>query len=312
MTVSASDTAEMRGRARGLGPRRWGRVPSIALLLGLAASMLGGCSDTEETRTLSATQVALTAEDEPIYDDGELSLYESKTEVPLPILAPTEDQAGELWRNPTDPFPHNPWLEVDDLKVQLTWTISNLDAEAHNVELLVDPWNEFGRYWPGLTLVDSEDGEFLPNLSGFDDFIEVPGTSAGSASRVTGTVTFNDTREMATDFATVMYLIAHPPEGIDGFDDADPLASLANHAFHVLNRSEDDPLIAPYIPAVIPGITGFDVGLRTYEPANVALEVVVEVVDLGGSSPVASEDDEKEQHPMLWIPDTYITVGSGP
>jgi hypothetical protein len=52
--------------------------------------------------------------------------------------------------------------------------------------------------------------------------------------------------------------------------------------------------------------------LRTYEPANVALEVVVEVVDLGDSSPVASEDDEKEQHAMLWTPDTYITVGSGP
>jgi hypothetical protein len=28
--------------------------------------------------------------------------------------------------------------------VQVTWTISNLDDEEHVVELLVDPWNEFG------------------------------------------------------------------------------------------------------------------------------------------------------------------------
>lgn len=284
----------------------------VLTLFGLLATSAFGCSDSEETRTLNTRAVAITAMDEPIYDDGELTLYESKTAIELPILEPGPEARRALWRDVVSPYPHNPWVSVDDVRVQITWVISNLDEETHNVELLVDPWNEFGRYWPGLTLVDAEDGEYLPNLSGFDDLIEVPGTRGEGSSRVTGTVTFSDTREMATDLATVMALIANPPTDVAGFDDADPLASLVNHAFHVLNRSEDDPLIAAYKPARIAGLTGIDVGLRTYEPANVALEVVVEVVRVGDDSPVATEEDEEEGRAMLRTPEEYITVGSAP
>ena len=282
-----------------LGSESWDSLPSAA-------------RDTEDTRTLGPHQVAITSEDEPIYDDGELTLYEAKTAIALPILEPSQAQRDLLWQNVAEPYPHNPYVDLDDVKVQLTWTISNLDPETHNVELLVDPWNEFGRYWPGLSLVDAEDGEFLPNLSGFDDLIEVPGTSSGSASRVSGTVTFQDTREMAVNLATVMFLIENPPENVDGFEDADPIVSLANHAFHVLNRSEDDPLVAQYKPTVIAGLTGLDAGLRTYEQANVALEVVIEVIDEGNDNPVASEEDQEDGKRLLRTPEEFITVGTMP
>ncbi len=333
MTVLAADPNGRGAQSAGQSPRPWGQEPSCdgivspstllphwfkarrsatcSALLALLALPSVGCTDTEDTRTLGPRRVAITAEDEPIYDDGELTLYEAKTAIALPILEPSEQQRQQLWQNVAEPYPHNPWVDLDDVKVQVTWTISNLDEETHNVELLIDPWNEFGRYWPGLALVDAEDGEFLPNLSGFDDLIEVPGTKGSGSSRVSGTVTFQDMREMAVDLATVMYLIQNPPETENGFEDADPLTSLANHAFHVLNRSEDDPLIAPYKPSVIAGLTGLDAGLRTYEQANVALEVVVEVVDKGNDTPVASEEDESNK-PLLRTPEDYITVGTMP
>ncbi len=336
MKVFAAVLAAPRARDAGLCPHSWGRTPSgegnarpsavlphceqgrlaRAARRGAALSSVGaclallGCSSTEETRTVGPRQVAITQDDEPIYDDGELTLFEAKTGIALPILEPSQEQRRALWRDVAEPYPHNPWVEVDDVKVQVTWTISNLDAETHNVQLLIDPWNEFGRYWPGLSLVDAEDGEFLPNLSGFDDLILVPGTASDSSSRVSGTVTFQDMREMAVDLATVMSLIANPPESIDGFQDADPLVSLANHAFHVQNRSGSDPLVDRYTPRIIAGLTGVDAGLRTYEPANVALEVVVEVIDEGNANPVASEEDEEDGKRLLRTPETYITVGA--
>ena len=56
-----------------------------------------------------------------------------------------------------------------------------------------------------------------------------------------------------------------------------------NHAFDLQNRSNaPDPLIAPYLPKVVPALTGFDLGLRSYEAMNVAVEVLVDVQDLNG------------------------------
>lgn len=58
---------------------------------------------------------------------------------------------------------------------------------------------------------------------------------------------------------------------------------LVNHAFETQNRSSDgDVLARPYIPGTIAGLVGFDLGLRTLEPANVAIEIVLELVDVNG------------------------------
>ena len=79
-----------------------------------------------------------------------------------------------------------------------------------------------------------------------------------------------------------------------GFDDAgdendnttayatDP-TTVANNIFNPQNRSNGgDPLYTPWIPSVVAGLTGFDLGLRTYEQANVAVEILVNVDDLSG------------------------------
>ena len=80
---------------------------------------------------------------------------------------------------------------------------------------------------------------------------------------------------------------------------------LVNHAFSLPNRSGSSPLVDPYQPAVIPGVTGFDIGLRTTEPANIAIEVVVEVVDRNGERLRVESNDE-----LLAPSEEIITAGS--
>jgi hypothetical protein len=165
------------------------------------------------------------------------------------------------------------------VELQVSWTLTNLDPEPHAIEILIDPWNEFVRYWPGMAVTSVERQQFLPNLSGIDTMIELPGTSRGDASRRFGTFTFHDLRELAIDLATVMNILQNGPAPDPENPDQDPRVLLVNHTFHIQNRSFDDPLIAAYIPAVIAGLIGFDLGLRSYAPANVALEIVVELLD---------------------------------
>jgi hypothetical protein len=62
----------------------------------------------------------------------------------------------------------------------------------------------------------------------------------------------------------------------------------------------------PYQPAVVPGLVGFDFGVRTDEPANVALEILVEVRDREGDR-VAARGDEVV---LLEPPTAIISAGA--
>ena len=255
-------------------------------------------------------RVGMTSTTEPVFDDGEMVLYEVRTSVELPILLPEQADWDRLYSSQPAPFERAPWVSNDDLEVQLVWTLSNLDAEAHNVYVLVDPHSEFGRYWPGLALVDAEDGEFIPNLSGMDVRLELPGTAdeLGRSSRVRRVYDFADVREMMIDFATVMNIlelgvVVATDAGMGMVESSS--VGLVNHAFSLPNRSGSSPLVDPYQPAVIPGVTGFDIGLRTPEPANIAIEVVVEVVDRNGERLRVESNDE-----LLAPSEEIITAGS--
>ena len=58
--------------------------------------------------------------------------------------------------------------------------------------------------------------------------------------------------------------------------------------------TDGDPLITRYIPKVIAGLTGFDLGLRTSgEQANVAVEIVVDITDLNGNRVIPTGGSEK-------------------
>ena len=294
---------------RFLGVRRpmaGSRAP-IALGVGMLAALSIGCGDKEKEESLPVLQVGMTKDVAPIYDDGELTIYEVKKGISFPIIAPNDAARQQLGSEQPEPYGRLPWVTTDNIQVQVSWTISNLDEEEHVVELLVDPWNEFGRYWPGLQLTDAENEEFMPNFSGIDKRYIALGKGSGAESRVHGTYTFADLEEMAIDLATVMNIIADPPASEN--EEEDPRVTYANHAFHWQNRSYDDLLISYWVPPVIAGLTGLDIGFRTYEQATIAIEVAIEVVDKQGNR-IRPEDDTES--PLLPPTEEIITVGVAP
>jgi len=287
-------------------PQLW----SLGVALGCACFAVG-CGDQETDRNLEPAQVGLTPETPPIFDDGETKLFEVKRGLQFPIVKPDDQSAAELRKEQVEPYGRMPWVTNQDVKVQLSWTLSNLDDEERVVEVLIDPWNEFGRYYPGMQLTDAAEQTFEPNSSGIDHYYVLDRSSAGDSSRRHGTFTFDDMNEMAVDFATVQAMIKNPPplpNGVASDPDmmVDPLPIYANHAFNFLNHSYNDVLITPYIPQVIAGLTGIDFGFRTTQAATIALDIQIEIVDLGhdrvqktGSSQV-----------LLRATDKVVTVGS--
>jgi hypothetical protein len=280
-----------------------------------------GCGTEDETRILPPEQVAMDASAPSVFNDGETVLFEVKKAVYFPIIAPEGGLPGTQ-DGVAEPYGRTPWVGLEDVRVQLTWTLSNLENRRHNVWLLVDPRTEFGRYWPGLTLVDAEEGEYVPNRSGYEYYYSLEGKGAGERSRRHGTLTYDDMDEVARDFATVMNLIKFPPTtGIGGGEleeGESPVPTYANHAFHFENRSEDDALVADWVPGVVAGLTGVDIGLRTADRSEtagpdpdvavapkIALEVVVEITDLAGGK----VRREGARDPLLGSNETIITTG---
>jgi hypothetical protein len=281
---------------------------STRALLLAASAVLCACND--DTQHLDPLSVAMVNDGTltPVYDDNELTIYEAKTSLLLPIKAPAPAQLDAL-ENPTtdtDPFARAPWVQQSDVQIQVTWTLSNLDDDDHDVWLMLDPWNEFGRYEPAIHM----DGDrAVRDLSGIDMLFLVPGVKSknkgDTGSRVVGTITFDDMDELALDFATVFKILkdAAPVENADGTED-DPRSRLVNNAFNVRDRTYNSPLLAPYRPLVVPGLVGFDYGVRTSEPANVAVEIVVELRDR--EQRVARGGQTTD---LLAAPGDVITVG---
>jgi hypothetical protein len=262
-------TADARSeRALVLGP---GAL--AALSLGLASA----CGD-GDTRRLPPLSVALSESVAPLYDDGELRIYEAKRSLMLPIIAPSDAELARLSAEPIDPFERQPWVTRDDIGVQVTWTLSNLDARDRSIWVMIDPYNEFGRYEPAVVMTGDE---AMRDLSGIDMLFLLAAAGTGADSRIVGTFTFDDMDELALDFATVFNILADAaPNTGEGEDDR--RSTLVNYAFNVRNRSYNSPLLDPYLPPTVPGLIGFDFGVRSGEPANVALEIVVEIRDRQG------------------------------
>jgi len=111
-----------------------------------------------------------------------------------------------------DPYGRQPWLTVKDMKVQVTWTLTNVDGDAHNAELVIDPWNEF------RSLLARHAGPRTPRirssnrtLSGIDTLYSLEGSGAGRRlAPAAARSTFADMEEMAIDFSTTLDLIAFP------------------------------------------------------------------------------------------------------
>jgi hypothetical protein len=262
-------------------PNAEGRRPQRLGLAALALfAFVGACATTDDNQVTQPAVVGITDKVPPIYDDGQMTMYQVTTPVRLPMRMPNAEEAAALGQ--MAPYPKEPFIKADDVRTEIRFTITNLDDKKHAIELLIDPWNEFVYYLPQVQVISDEEAQ--PDFSGYDKFFIIEGKS-----RVQGVITADDTRELAVDLATAMNLALIPPD-----PQSDGANGLFNHVMNLQNRSTaPSPLVSKYIPKVSPAMIGFDLGLRSYEPMNVAVEVTVDVQDQSttGKSKVVSPSD---------------------
>lgn len=258
------------------------RLPHVRGFVSLLALVLVACSNEGEKEVLPPFVVGMENDIAPTYDDGETQIYQVSRELRLPFRRPED---GERPSGQAPPYRRPPFHVASESRITVRFTLSNLDDRQHVVELLVDPWNEFVRYVPGSQQVRED--ETVPNLSGIDRFFVLP-----PKGRVEGIITPDDMVELAVDLTTAMRIDQNPAAADSPFAGA----GLFNRAFNVQNRStEPDPVLAPYLPiGPVAAVVGFDLGLRTYEPAKIAVEAVVDVEDLNGQRVIEDTSEERQ------------------
>ncbi|MFO0734472.1 MAG: hypothetical protein U0270_01260 [Labilithrix sp.] len=244
------------------------------------------CSKSDDEAVMDPVVLAMVETTPPIFDDGESQIFQVTKDVRLPFRRFTD---AERPKGNAPPYNRPPFHLASASRTTLRFTLTNLDAKKHNVEMLIDPWNEFVRYEPGLTIVENEPAE--PNFSGIQrTYVLEP------RSRIEGIITPDDMVELATDLTTAMALDRSPPDAMGQF--GGPV--LFNRAFNVQNRSsEPDIVLAPYLPANRAGVaavTGFTLGLRSEEAFRVSVEIVADVQDKSeeGDRLLIAEDDGEE------------------
>lgn len=251
----------------------------------LAPIALLACAKHGDEAVIDPTVLAMTEATPPIYDDGETKIVEVHTDVRLPFRKFTD---AERPKGQMPPYNRPAFHVATASRITVRFTLTNLDAQKHNVELLIDPWNEFVRYEPGVSVIRED--QIQPNFSGIQrNYVLEP------RSRIEGIITPDDMVELATDLTTAMALKKNPPDEMGQFGGA----VLYNRAFNVQNRSsEPDIVLKPYMPgnkANVAGITGFTLGLRSEEAFRVAVEVVPDIEDRSDSHDhVVIADDDGE------------------
>jgi hypothetical protein len=257
------------------------------------AAVVAGCNGDVDQQT-PPTALGMPSTITPYYSDPNLTIYEVQKPIALPVRMPSGDQLSGAPPAGT-PYAHAPYLLASDEQVEVHFTISNLDDQDYPVWLLIDPWNEFVRYNPGITIVN--DDVTLPNF-GYDQAFWVK-----AKSRVQGTLTSDDLLEIATKLASVQQMLASPQTMQALAPDAGPNSfdptQVANNIFNPQNRSNGGDLIyTPWIPPVIAGVTGFDLGLRLYNVAgNIAVEITIDIVDVNGNKFVPSDSTDPQLGP---------------
>lgn len=291
------DTAKERLRR---AVRRIARLLATSQAAAVAVtvvSTLGACNGEDKKEVLPPVVLGMLETTAPTYDDGEMQIYQVSREVRMPYRRPSDDERP---RGAQDPYRRPPFHLVSESRVTIRYTLSNLDDRQHTVELLVDPWNEFVRYVPGISVFRRD--EIIPNFSGIGRFIVLP-----PKGRVEGIITPDDMVELATDLTVAMALALRPPPADSEFGGA----ALYNRTFNIQNRSsEPDPVLQPWMPASrnnLAAVTGFDLGLRSYEPAKVAVELIVDIEDLHGERIVF----DGEAGERLGRPGQVLTPPSG-
>ena len=146
-------------------------------------------------------QLAITEDTEPaiVGDEGD-ALYVVERRIRLPLKAPTEGELAVRRDAVADfpglPFWRMPWVERGDIEIEVDFTVSNLDDEEHDVDVIINGANEFHEYVPGVVAIDDVP---VPLHSQWERRLTV-----GARKRVSRTVREEEMDEVAVDLATVV------------------------------------------------------------------------------------------------------------
>lgn len=233
------------------------------LVAAVGLVLVAGCQDEGFVGDTGLYAVALTDGTAPLATSREAALYITERRVELPIEPPTDSQMAALSDvgNVAIPYPRLPWVQLDDYEIEVDWTVKNVSDQPVNVAVTINGFNEFDEYVPAFAL-DNDD--IVPDFAMWEWVLALdPGESRSMTTRE------EQMREMAIDLATV----------VNGLPNA-------NLAVSKGSQSAIDPRVQPYIPDVIPALTGFRIGLRVVTgggpPPQVVLEATVRLRDLEG------------------------------
>jgi hypothetical protein len=255
---------------------------SIGLPCALAFIALG-CSD---ERTYigedGGYHVEIMADAMPAFvgDRGE-TLFIVEQRIEVPVLAPAAAELADLEQaaaqHPGLPFPRAPWVKRGALAIEVDFALENLADSEQEIAVIANGFNEFHEYQPGVVVIDEVP---TPDYSQWEWVYKL-----APRQRVGRTIREEEFDEIAVDLATV----------VNG-------APNSNQVVYFENNSSNDPRSEPFIPALIPGLCGFRLGLRTASAAGATLDASVRVRDAGGL--LADPDDE-----MLRVqPQTFTPV----
>lgn len=264
----------------GLGNRstRLSCALSLALLLG------AGCSDERVyIGDGGRYHVELTASATPTFMGAEGgAIYIVETRVQLPVRAPSaavlSDLTQSATRYPGLPFPRLPWVERRALPIEVDFALENQDDAVHDITVIVNGWNEFHEYQPGVVVVDEEP---TPDYAQWEWSYKL-----AAHQRVTRTIREESFDEVAVDLATV---VNHAPN--------------SNQVVFFENKSDTDVRNRPFIPPVIPGLIGFRIGLRATAASAAVLDASVRVRDAGDRL-AGSGEAVLEAAPQIFMPIT--------
>jgi hypothetical protein len=252
----------------------------------LGGVALSGSACTDERRYVGEDglyQVALDSDTMAAVEAEDAQVFIVERRVELPVKPPSETALEDLYQAAGEfenlPFPRLPWIESGDIAVQVDFTLTNLGDAEREVAVIVNGFNEFHEYNPGVTVIDDEP---VADYAQWERLYEL-----APLSRITRSIREEEFDEMAVDLATV----------VNG-------APNSNLVVFFENKSPSDERSQPFIPEIVPGLMGFRIGLRATAAARVLLEASVRVRDV--ESFLAEEDEE----PFMVQPELFAPVAA--
>ncbi|MCA9606233.1 MAG: hypothetical protein KC619_11590 [Myxococcales bacterium] len=203
--------------------------------------------------------IAMQPDTPPFFESDDGNVYIVEQRVPFEFRLPTAEEEAALGdvAGIDIPYATRPYVERDDIEVQVDWTLSNVSENRVTTSVVLNGFNEFHEYNPGVQVVDNE---VIADFSGWERTIVLnPG------ERRTGTIREEEMDEVAVDLATVVNGVTN-----------------ANQIVYFENQSANDRRSMMFIPDVVPALTGIRMGLRITtegEPVPVVLEFTVRIRD---------------------------------